>query len=105
MIKLISKRRLAFRNPEDGSFVAVMPQVFETVPDWAAKDPIFRWGVEDGTIQTVDQKIIKAEPEKVEKNTPEKADEVSEEAEKVESEVKAEAKPEKPKKVPTKGKK
>lgn len=58
MIKLISKRRLAFRNPADGTFVTVLPQVFETVPDWAAKDPIFQWGVADGTIQTVDQTIV-----------------------------------------------
>lgn len=58
MIKLISKRRLAFRNPADGTFVTVLPQVFESVPDWAAKDPIFRWGVEDGTIQTVDQTLV-----------------------------------------------
>lgn len=58
MIKLISKRRLAFRNPADGTFVTVLPQVFETVPDWAAKDPIFQWGVADGTLQTVDQTIV-----------------------------------------------
>lgn len=58
MIKLISKRRLAFRNPADGTFVTVLPQVFESVPDWAVKDPIFRWGVEDGTIQTVDQTLV-----------------------------------------------
>lgn len=72
MIKLISKRRLAFRNPADGTFVTVLPQVFESVPDWAAKDPIFKWGVEDGTIQTVDKTIVAAEtsveaPQAVEK--------------------------------------
>lgn len=72
MIKLISKRRLAFRNPEDGSFATVLPQAFESVPDWAAKDPIFKWGLEDGTIQTVDKTIVSADspvkaPKRVEK--------------------------------------
>ena len=53
-VKLIAKRRLAFRNPEDKKFVTVMPHVFETVPDWVRKDPIFQWGVSDGTITVAD---------------------------------------------------
>ena len=63
-VKLIAKRRLAFRNPEDQTFVAVMPGVFETCPDWIKKDPMFRWGVEDGSIQVADPSpvVAKAEP-------------------------------------------
>ena len=53
-VKLIAKRRLAFRNPEDKKFITVMPHVFETVPDWVRKDPIFQWGVQDGTITVAD---------------------------------------------------
>lgn len=53
-VKLIAKRRLAFRNPEDKKFITVMPHVFETVPDWVCKDPIFQWGVQDGTITVAD---------------------------------------------------
>lgn len=53
-VKLIANRRLAFRNPEDKKFITVMPHVFETVPDWVRRDPIFQWGVKDGTITVAD---------------------------------------------------
>lgn len=68
MVRLIAKKRLAFRNPEDQTFKTVMPGVFETCPDWIKKDPMFRWAVQDGSIQVADEAPVvaktapKAEP-------------------------------------------
>ena len=44
----------SFRNPEDKTFTTVMPHEFATCPDWVRKDPIFQWGVSDGTITVAD---------------------------------------------------
>ena len=83
-VRLIAKKRLAFRNPEDQTFKTVMPGVFETCPDWIKKDPMFRWAVQDGSIQVADDAPI-----------------VAKAAPKAEAPVVVEE----PKKAPTKGKK
>ena len=62
MVKLIAKRRLAFRNPEDQTFVTVTPGVFETCPDWIKKDPLFRWAQQDGSIQVADAAPVVSKP-------------------------------------------
>ena len=62
-VKLIAKRRLAFRNPEDNTFTTVLPHEFATCPDWVRKDPIFQWGVSDGTITVADTALQVPKPE------------------------------------------
>ena len=68
-VRLIAKKRLAFRNPEDKTFKTVMPGVFETCPDWIKKDPMFLWAQQDGSIQVADEApvVAKAAPKKEEK--------------------------------------
>ena len=61
-VRLIAKKRLAFRNPEDQSFHTVMPGVFETCPDWIKKDPMFQWAKQDGSIQVADDAPVVAKP-------------------------------------------
>ena len=59
-VRLIAKKRLAFRNPEDQTFKTVMPGVFETCPDWIKKDPMFQWAKQDGSIQVADEAPVVA---------------------------------------------
>lgn len=59
-VRLIAKKRLAFRNPEDQTFKTVLPGVFETCPDWIKQDPMFRWAVQDGSIQVADEAPVVA---------------------------------------------
>ena len=68
-VRLIAKKRLAFRNPEDQTFKTVMPGVFETCPDWVKKDPMFQWAKQDGSIQVADEApvVAKAPAKKEEK--------------------------------------
>ncbi|WP_278970255.1 hypothetical protein [Megasphaera elsdenii] len=57
-IRLISKKKIAFRNPsptgESDKLLTVEPYKFETLPDWVAKDPMYAWGKADGTIDVAD---------------------------------------------------
>lgn len=57
-IRLISKKKIAFRNPsptgESDKLLTVEPYKFETLPDWVAKDPMYAWAKTDGTINVDD---------------------------------------------------
>lgn len=66
MVKVIAKRRLAFRNKDDGTFKTVMPGVFETLPDWVQRDPLFAWAVKDGSLEIVTETITPVNVEPVE---------------------------------------
>ena len=83
MVRLIAKKRLAFRNPEDKTFKTVMPGVFETCPDWIKKDPMFQWALQDGSIQVADEApIVAAAAPKQEEKAPEAVEEPAEEPKK-----------------------
>lgn len=54
VITIISKKKLAFRNPDASSdkdrFFTVEPMVMAAAPDWVAMDPMYAWAKETGTI-------------------------------------------------------
>ena len=64
MIKVISKKNIAFRNPANrDEQINVRPFEFATLPDWAEKDPMFGWAVKDGILEVSKETIIaKEEP-------------------------------------------
>lgn len=53
-ITIISKKKLAFRNPDASSdkdrFFTVEPLVMAAAPDWVAMDPMYAWAKETGTL-------------------------------------------------------
>lgn len=68
MIRVISKKNIAFRNPANrDEQVVVRPFEFATLPDWAEKDPMFGWAVKDGALEVSKETIVAAkEPAKEE---------------------------------------
>lgn len=66
-VKLIAKRRLAFRNGDDGTFLTVLPHEFATVPDWVKKDPLYTWALKDGTIEVAGEEAPKVDTAKAKK--------------------------------------
>ena len=48
-MRIFTKKSFEFKN-DSGDSVITRPLDFIDVPDWAAKDPIFDWGVADGDI-------------------------------------------------------
>lgn len=75
MIKVISKKNIAFRNPANrDEQVVVRPFEFATLPDWAEKDPMFGWAVKDGVLEVSKETIVAAkEPAKEEPKPVKKA--------------------------------
>lgn len=57
-VRLISKKKIAFRNPaptgEKDKLLTVEPYKFETLPDWVVNDPMYAWAKTDGTINVAD---------------------------------------------------
>ena len=51
MVKLIAKKKIGFRNPETGEVAVAEPYAFATLPDWVAKDPMYAWAKDDGSIE------------------------------------------------------
>ncbi len=53
-ITIISKKKLAFRNPDASSekdrFFMAEPLVMAAAPDWVAMDPMYAWAKETGTL-------------------------------------------------------
>lgn len=53
-ITIISKKKLAFRNPDASSdkdrFFMVEPLVMAAAPDWVTMDPMYAWAKETGTL-------------------------------------------------------
>ena len=67
MIKVISKKNIAFRNPANrDEQINVRPFEFATLPDWAEKDPMFGWAVKDGVLEVSKETIIAKEEPKEE---------------------------------------
>lgn len=68
MIKVISKKNIAFRNPANrDEQINVRPFEFATLPDWAEKDPMFGWAIKDGILEVSKETIVAAkEPAKEE---------------------------------------
>lgn len=55
-IAIISKKKLAFRNPEKSGdkFFIVQPLVMTAAPDWVALDPMYAWAKANGTISAME---------------------------------------------------
>lgn len=53
MVKLVSRKKIGFRNPETKEILTANPHDFVTLPDWVKKDPLYEWAKEDGTIEVV----------------------------------------------------
>lgn len=53
-LKLITRRKLAFRNPATGAIVVAEPFAFSTLPDWIEQDPMYQFAISDGTIELAD---------------------------------------------------
>ena len=49
-MRIFTKKSFEFKNQATGEKAVTRPLDFTEVPDWAAKDPIFGWGVKDGDI-------------------------------------------------------
>lgn len=53
-ITIISKKKLAFRNPDASSdkdrFFMVEPLVMAAAPEWVTMDPMYAWAKETGTL-------------------------------------------------------
>ena len=76
MIRVISKKNIAFRNPANrDEQITVRPFEFATLPDWAEKDPMFGWAVKDGVLEVSKETIVaaKEEPKKEVKPEPKPA--------------------------------
>ena len=54
MVKLVSRKKIGFRNPETKDILVANPHEFVSLPDWIKKDPIYTWAKEGGTIEVVD---------------------------------------------------
>jgi hypothetical protein len=63
-MRIFTKKAFEFKNAA-GEKVVTQPLSFTDVPDWAAKDPIFGWGVKDGDITVTetakDEKAVETE--------------------------------------------
>ena len=72
MIRVISKKNIAFRNPANrDEQINVRPFEFATLPDWAEKDPMFGWALKDGILEVRKETIVAAkEPAKEPKPEP-----------------------------------
>lgn len=65
MVKLIAKKKIGFRNPDDTSKIVVAePFVFSTLPDWVAKDPFYELAQQDGTIEVANDPVNVKRPKK-----------------------------------------
>ncbi len=66
-IAIISKKKLAFRNPDGGDkdkFFTIDPLVMTAAPDWVAKDPMYAWAKAAGTITAVEPDAAKGTAKK-----------------------------------------
>jgi hypothetical protein len=52
-MKAISKARIGFRNPEDGSIFPLVPNELTELPDFAEKDPMFRLALDGGVLTLI----------------------------------------------------
>lgn len=67
-ITIISKKKLAFRNPdiagEEDKFFTVEPGIMVSAPEWVAADPMYKWGKTTGTITAMEHQItVGADPD------------------------------------------
>lgn len=61
-IRVFTRKKFRFTNAA-GEKAETIPMGFSTVPDWAAKDPLFGWARQDGDLEIIDTREaeIKAE--------------------------------------------
>lgn len=69
MVKLVSRKKIGFRNPETKEILTANPHEFISFPDWVKKDPLYEWAKEDGTIEVVGDDAASAAPPANEKPT------------------------------------
>lgn len=62
-MRIFTKKAFEFKNAV-GEKVTTRPLDFTDVPEWAAKDPIFGWGVKDGDIMVTETAKDEAAAEK-----------------------------------------
>lgn len=63
-IRAIAKKKLGFRNTETGEIVTASPYEYATLPDWVVKDPMYKWALQDGSLEVVkaDKPAAKIKP-------------------------------------------
>ncbi|WP_371378897.1 hypothetical protein [Sporomusa aerivorans] len=89
-MRIYTKKSFEFKNVA-GDKVVTQPLSFTDVPDWAAKDQIFKWGKEDGDIMVTETAKEEAAAEKTADDTDAQTIADAEAAAKAEAEAKAEA--------------
>lgn len=66
MIRVFTKKTYKFTNGSESRTTG--PLQFTDLPDWVKKDPLFQWGVADGTIEFIkngkQQAVIENNPNK-----------------------------------------
>jgi len=64
MPRIFTKKAFKFVNQESGESVTTAPLSFADVPEWAIKDRMFGWGVNDKDIEIIESKQEEAVIEK-----------------------------------------
>lgn len=76
MIKLVAKKKLAFRNPaatgSSNKYFTVTPYAFVDAPEWITGDPMYKWALEAGVIEVSGGDISDKKPTKKAKAETEK---------------------------------
>lgn len=79
-IRAFCKKNLAFTHPsEPNTQFKVKMMDFTTLPDWVAKDPLFTWAKQEGSLEVLEEK--QAEPKKSGRKGKEKEPDNSQEEE------------------------
>lgn len=50
-MRVFSKKRMTFTNPETKEKASVEPLVFFNLPDWVNLDPLFGWAKKEGSLE------------------------------------------------------
>ena len=62
-MKIITQKKLGFRNPKTGEILKVEPFAFFDLPEWAEKDPMFLLGRQAQLIEIVNVEVIQPSSE------------------------------------------
>lgn len=50
-MRVFSKKKMTFTNPETKEKASVEPLVFFNLPDWVSLDPLFGWAKKEGSLE------------------------------------------------------
>jgi hypothetical protein len=63
MPRIFTRKAFKFVNQESGESVTTAPLSFADVPDWATKDRMFGWGVNDEDIEIIESRQDESDAE------------------------------------------